>query len=86
MDTFQTHGGVVGYLCLPVAQRVKNPTCNAGNMGLILGSGRCPGGGHGAHPSILAGESPWTEEPGGLQSVGLQKTRTRLSVPHTHVW
>ena len=24
------------------------------------------------HSSILAGESPWTEEPGGLQSVGSQ--------------
>ena len=25
------------------------------------------------HSSILAKEIPWTEEPGGLQSVGLQK-------------
>ena len=25
------------------------------------------------HSSILAGESPWTEEPGGLQSTGLQR-------------
>ena len=24
------------------------------------------------HSSILAGESPWTEEPGGLQSLGSQ--------------
>ena len=24
------------------------------------------------HSSILAGEIPWTEEPGGLQSMGLQ--------------
>ena len=24
------------------------------------------------HSSILAWESPWTEEPGGLQSMGLQ--------------
>ena len=31
------------------------------------------------HPSILAWEIPWTEEPGGLQSVGLQKSCTRLS-------
>ena len=23
------------------------------------------------HSSILAGESPWTEEPGGLQFIGL---------------
>ena len=26
-----------------------------------------------AHPSILAWRTPWTEEPGGLQSVGLQR-------------
>ena len=25
------------------------------------------------HSSILAWEIPWTEEPGGLQSIGLQK-------------
>ena len=32
-----------------------------------------------AHSSILAWEIPWTEEPGGLQSMGLQKSWTRLS-------
>ena len=31
------------------------------------------------HSSILAWEIPWTEEPGGLQSTGLQKSQTRLS-------
>ena len=25
------------------------------------------------HVSILAGETPWTEEPGGLQSMGSQE-------------
>ena len=25
------------------------------------------------HPSILAWETPWTEEPGGLQSVGSKR-------------
>jgi len=30
------------------------------------------------HSSILAREIPWTEEPGGLQSMGSQ-SRTRLS-------
>ena len=28
------------------------------------------------HSSILAWRIPWTEEPGGLQSMGLQKTQT----------
>ena len=31
------------------------------------------------HSSILAWETPWTEEPGGLQSMGSQKSWTRLS-------
>ena len=28
-----------------------------------------------AHSSILAWNIPWTEEPGGLQSIGLQRIR-----------
>ena len=31
------------------------------------------------HSSILAWGIPWTEEPGGLQSMGSRKSRTRLS-------
>ena len=31
------------------------------------------------HTSILAWEIPWVEEPGGLQSMGLQKGQTQLS-------
>ena len=31
------------------------------------------------HSSILAWEIPWTEEPRGLQSNGVAKSRTRLS-------
>ena len=31
------------------------------------------------HSSILAWEIPWSEEPGRLQSKGLQKSRTQLS-------
>ena len=34
------------------------------------------------HSSILAWKIPWTEEPGGLQSIGLQ-SQTRLNT-HTH--
>ena len=35
------------------------------------------------HSSILAWRIPWTEEPGGLQSMGLQ-SQTRLSNYHIH--
>ena len=31
------------------------------------------------HSSILAWEIPWTEEPGGLQSMGSQKSWIQLS-------
>ena len=32
-----------------------------------------------SYSSILAWENPWTEEPGGLQAMGLQKSQTTLS-------
>ena len=40
-----------------VAQLVKN-TCNAGNLGLIHGLGRFPGGGHGNPLQFLAWRIP----------------------------
>ena len=55
---------------------VKNPPANAGDIrdtGLIPGSGRFPGEGHGNPTNILAWRIPWTEEPGGLQSTGPQR-------------
>ena len=51
---------------------VKNPLANAGDLGLISGLGRSPGEGNG-NSSILAWKIPWTKEPGGLQSMGLQR-------------
>ena len=40
------------------------------------------------HPSIFAWKIPWTDNPGGLQSMGLQKGWTRLSdwgLTHTSI-
>ena len=34
-------------------------------------------------PVFLPGESPWTEEPGGLQSMGLQRVRHKHSTKHS---
>ena len=48
-------------------------TVAAGDAGSIHGWGRSPGGGQGSHSSILAWSIPWAEEPGGLQSIGLQR-------------
>ena len=65
---------------------VKNPCASAGDIrgvGSIPELGRCPGGGHGGNPSILAWRIPWTEEPGRLQP-WVAKSRTRLKQPSTH--
>ena len=37
------------------------------------------------HSSILTWEIPWTEEPGGLQSVGSQESDTTDGLIHTHI-
>ena len=53
----------------------QNQLANArdeGDVGSIPGSKRSLEGGHGNPSSILAWESLWTEEPGGLQSMGSQ--------------
>ena len=51
----------------------KESACNAGDLGSIPGSGRSPEEGNGNHSSILAWRIPWTEEPGGLKSMGSQE-------------
>ena len=53
----------------PGGSVVRNPLANAVDVGSVHGWGRSPGGGN----SILAWETPQTEEPGRLQSMGLQK-------------
>ena len=58
---------------------VKNPPANVGDAGSISGLGRSLGEGNGTHSSILAWEIPCTEELGGLKSMWLQKSWTRLS-------
>ena len=61
-----------------VAQMVKNPTANAGAIreaALILGWQDPLEEGTATHPSILVWKIPWTEEPGGLQSIRSQRVR-----------
>jgi len=56
----------------------KESACNAGDQGLIPGLGRSLGEGNG-NPlqysclKFLLWEIPWMEEPGRLQSMGLQR-------------
>ena len=52
----------------------KESACNAGDLGLIPGLGRSYEGGHGSPlPVFLSAKFPWTEEPGGLHSMGSQR-------------
>ena len=55
---------------------VKNPPANAGDTGLIHGSGRSLEKEMATHISILVWRIPWTEEPDGLQSMGSHKRWT----------
>ena len=64
---------------------VKNSPANAGDEGSIPGLGRPLEKEMATHSSILAWETPWTEESGRLQSVGLQKSQTQLSDETTYV-
>ena len=70
-----------------VALVVKNLPASAGDrrdVGSIPESGRSPEEGMKTHPSVLPWRVPWTEEPGGLQSIGSQRVRHNLT-EHTHL-
>ena len=60
-------------LVFPGGPVVKNPPVNAGDVGLIPGQEDPLEKAMATHSSTLAWGVLWTEEPGGLQSVGLQK-------------
>ena len=51
---------------------VRNPHANAGD---IRDVGLIPELEMATHSSILAWRIPWTEEPGGVPSMGLQRVR-----------
>ena len=60
----------------PGGSVVKNPPANAGDTGSILGpEENSLEKKMATHSIILAWEIPWTEEPGGLQFIGLQRVR-----------
>ena len=65
-------------LPIQVTQLVKNLPANSGDLGLILIRKDPLEEGMATHSSILAWETPWTEEPGRLQSMGSQKSQTWL--------
>ena len=58
----------------------KESTCNAGQPGSIPGLGRSPGERNSNSFQHLAWEITCTKEPGGLQSMGLQRVRHDLVI------
>ena len=57
----------------------------AGDSGSLPRAGKIPlEKGMATHSSILAWRIPWTEEPGGLRSVGSQRVRHVWATWHTH--
>ena len=66
-------------VCLgfPCGSAGKESACNAGDLGLIPGSGRSPGEGNGWQPApvLFVWRILWPEEPGGLQFMGSQRVR-----------
>ena len=75
LSNFHSLQGSAGF---PGDSALKNPPANAGDLrdlGSILGLGRSLEEGMATHSSILVWRIPWTEEPGGLQSMGLQRFR-----------
>ena len=51
----------------------KQSACKAGDRDSIPGLESSPGEGHGNPCQVFPGESPWTEEPSGLQYMGSQR-------------
>ena len=64
---------MVLYWGFPGGSDGKESAHNVGDLGSIPGFERSPGEGMASHSSILAWRIPWTEELGGLQSMGSQK-------------
>ena len=65
----------------PGGSESKESVCNAGDLGSIPGSERKPREEHSTHSSIATHSSipakrvPWTEDTGGLQSMGSHRGR-----------
>ena len=60
-------------VCVFLKSILSDDACSAGDLGLIPGSGRSTGEGNDNPLQYLAWRIPWTEEPGRLQSIGLQR-------------
>ena len=67
---------VTNVLDLPGGSDGKESACNAGDLGSILGGEDPLEKGLVTCSSIVAWRIPWTQEPGGLQSMGHKESDT----------
>ena len=58
---------------------VRNPPANAGDVGVIPRWERSPEKEMATHTNIVAWRIPWTEEPGRIPSMGLQRSWIQLN-------
>ena len=65
--------------CFPGGSVVKNPPANAGDVGLIPGSGRSPGGGNGNPLQYSCLENPMERGAWRATVYGVAKSQTQLS-------
>ena len=63
----------MGYKGFPGGLDGKESACNAGDPGSIPGLGRSLEKGMATHSNFFAWKTTWTEEPGGLHSMGSQR-------------
>ena len=66
---------ISGKLFSPTGSDSKESACNAGDLGSIPGQEDTLEEGMATHSSILDWRIPWTEEPDGLLSTGLERVR-----------
>ena len=78
---FHIHISVGLFSCMgfPGVSAVKKKFRNAGDIGSIPGSGRSLEKEMATHSGILAWRISWIEQPGGLQYMVSQTSRTQLS-------
>ena len=82
------------YMSFPCGSNGKESACNAGDRVQSLGWEESLEKEMAVHSSILAWRIPWTEDPGGLQSIGSQRvwhdwvtnTHTHTVYTHTHIY
>ena len=74
LNLYKYHMGLLWWLS------GKNlPANSAGDAGSVPRLGRYPEGGNDSPLQCSCLESPWTEDSGGLESMGLQKSKIQLS-------